>query len=288
LAAARAIDRGKEPVRAVRRASRSIATARPTAVNLSSAVERSLAGLDRLLQEGREGEAIVEGLATLGSDLLEADLEASRRMARHGVSLLPEGKPVLTHCNTGGLATGGLGTALAVIRYGAALGMVPEVYVDETRPLLQGGRLTIWELRRGRVPARLLCDGAAAWAMQTEGIGAVLVGADRIARNGDTANKIGTFPLAIAAQRFGIPFYVVAPWTSFDPDLPDGSSIRIEERAPAEVVRASGWAVAGEVPTFNPAFDLTPAGLVTAWITDRGVLHPPFTREDPETGGSGP
>jgi methylthioribose-1-phosphate isomerase len=197
-------------------------------------------------------------------------------MAEHGIKLIPQGRPVLTHCNTGGLATAGLGTALAVIQLAAARGRIPEVLVDETRPLLQGGRLTLWELKRASIPARLLCDGAAAWALRSLNVGCVLVGADRVARNGDTANKVGTLGLALASEASGVPFYVVAPRSSFDPHIPDGGGIPVEERPAREVLRASGWRQIEEADAFNPAFDVTPAQAITAWITDVGVERPPF------------
>ncbi len=284
LAAAAALRRGKDPGRAARRAGPRIAAARPTAVNLSLGVRLALERLGAAEAEGLAGEALVESLKGTGDMMLEADLAASRAMARNGAPLIPEGRPVLTHCNTGGLATGGLGTALAVILAAAAEGRVPEVLVDETRPLMQGGRLTLWELKRAGIPSRLICDGAAAHALRHLGAGCVLVGADRVAANGDTANKVGTYGLALAARSAETPFYVVAPWTSFDPSVPDGGAIPIEERGEEEILRASGWTAGDGARAYNPAFDVTPAGLITAWITDRGVLRPPF-RVGPEAMG---
>lgn len=276
LAAARACRDGRDPRSAVKAAASKIAGARPTAVNLAYGVDRALAEVKRHFEKGGRGDDLPRTLSDVGDKLLAEDLESSRRMAQYGAELIHEGSTVLTHCNTGGLATGGLGTALAVIRLAAARGTIHEVLVDETRPLLQGGRLTLWELNRYQIPARLLCDGAAAWAMRRLSVAGVLVGADRVAKNGDTANKVGTLGLALAAKASAIPFYVVAPRTSFDPETPDGASIEIEERDPSEVLSASGWKKSCGACAFNPAFDVTPADLITAWITDRGVERPPF------------
>jgi methylthioribose-1-phosphate isomerase len=276
LAARRAHEGGRDPVSACEREAVRLAGARPTAVNLRLGVARAMEALRGACRGDLPPRALLARVEAAGTLLLEEDLEASRRMGSHGLPCVPPGQPVLTHCNTGGLATGGLGTALAVARLAASTGRIPEILVGETRPLLQGGRLTLWELRRFGIPARLLCDGAAAWAMARLGVGCVLVGADRVAENGDTANKVGTYSLALAARAHGIPLYVVAPRTSFDPATADGSGIRVEERGPAEVARASGWSDREGVTAFNPAFDVTPAGLIEAWITDRGVERPPF------------
>ena len=267
LAAHRAIDAGRDPGRAVRGAAKRVASARPTAVNLRGGVDAAM----RLVAEGP-----CDHLERAGDILLEEDLAASRAMARHGLELIPVGKRVLTHCNTGGLATGGLGTALAVIRLAAVRGRLSEVLVDETRPLLQGSRLTLWELRRDGIPARVLPDGAAAWALRRLDVGCVMVGADRIAGNGDSANKIGTYGLALAAAAHGIPFYIVAPTTTFDPSILDGEAIPIEERSSDEVVKAGGWGRSDRAQAFNPAFDVTPARLIAGWVTERGVEKPPF------------
>lgn len=273
-AAGLSIGDGTKGMTSLRRAALRIRAARPTAVNLHLGVDRAMAAAEDV-RDGGTG-AWAARVRAVGDRLLAEDLESSRAMARHGAPLVPVGRPVLTHCNTGGLATGGLGTALAVARAAFELGTIPEVLADETRPLLQGGRLTLWELRRWGVPCRVIPDGAAAWAMARLNVGCVLVGADRIARNGDTANKIGTYQLALAARAHGIPLYVVAPETSFDRGCPDGASIDIEERDAAEVTRASGWTPAAGARAFNPAFDVTPASLIAAWISDRGVLSPPF------------
>jgi methylthioribose-1-phosphate isomerase len=195
-------------------------------------------------------------------------------IARHGATLLPAQARVVTHCNAGALATGGMGTALGVVYEAVRQGKAVHVFADETRPLLQGARLTAWELRREGVPVTLLCDNAAASLLSRGGIHCCIVGADRIARNGDTANKVGTLGLALAAQRFGVPFYVAAPSTTFDLELATGAEIPIEERAGSEVVRAADTAAGVQV--FNPAFDVTPAELVTAIVHEHGVVRPPY------------
>jgi methylthioribose-1-phosphate isomerase len=266
-----------DPVPAIRRSARRIATCRPTAVNLSMGVDRALKVLSRWRPEPGVGTNLVEVFRQVGERMLEEDLEASRRMAVHGAPLVPAGQAVVTHCNTGGLATGGLGTALAVVRAAHAAQGIREVLVDETRPLLQGGRLTLWELARWGVPARLMCDGASGWALRRLGVGCVVVGADRIAVNGDTANKVGTLNLAMAAHSLGVPFYVVAPSSSFDSTLASGEGIEIEERSAGEVLAASGWRNDAAVRAFNPAFDVTPAAWITAWVTEKGVQSPPFS-----------
>jgi len=259
----------------IRDSSQRIADCRPTAVNLAWGVARALARLDGWAARGT-GPELVELLRGVGEEMLAEDLDASRRMAEHGAPLLPAGKAVITHCNTGGLATGGLGTALAVVRAAHARQGIREVLVDETRPLLQGGRLTLWELGKAGIPARLICDGASGWAMRRLDVGCAVVGADRIAVNGDTANKIGTLNLALAARALGVPFYVVAPTSSFDSSLPTGEGISIEERDGGEVLRASGWLEKDGRRAFNPAFDVTPAAWINGWVTERGVLQPPF------------
>jgi len=255
-----------------REAADHLRAARPTAVNLFWAIDR-MAGV----LEGGESRDLVERLLAEADAILEEDLAMSRRMGEHGRALLPRSPRVLTHCNTGGLATGGLGTALAVVYAAAAAGGSPEVLADETRPLLQGARLTAWELVRAGIPVTVLADGAAAWALRTQAVDAVLIGADRIAANGDTANKIGSYAVALAAREARVPFYVVAPTSTIDPDTPSGAAIRIEERGGAEVTAFGGRQTApAGVRTFNPAFDVTPASLITAIITDQGVYRSPF------------
>jgi methylthioribose-1-phosphate isomerase len=226
---------------------------RPTAVNLAWALDRCLGAPDAL-----------EAARRLHREQDEAD----RRLAELGAELFGESTRALTHCNTGALATGGYGTACGVLRAAWERGRLAEVWVDETRPLLQGARLTAWELRKAGIPHRVVADAAAGSLMARGLVDRVVVGADRIAANGDVANKVGTYPLAVLADRHGVPFYVAAPVSTIDPGTPDGASIPIEERDPGEVV-AHGEA-------FNPAFDVTPAELVTAIVTEAGVLHPPY------------
>ena len=192
-----------------------------------------------------------------------------RRIGENGAPLIPDGARILTHCNTGALATGGIGTACGVLRVAWERGRLAEVWVDETRPLLQGARLTAWELRQAGIPHRVVADSAAGSLMAQGRVDRVIVGADRIAANGDVANKVGTYPLAVLADRHAVPFYVAVPLSTIDPAAPDGAAIPIEERDPAEVVAAGD--------AFNPAFDVTPAELVTAIVTEAGVLEPPYS-----------
>jgi len=244
-------------------AARRIRAARPTAVNLAWAVDRVLAASGRELDEARA--------------IHEEQRAVDRAIGLHGAALLPERAVVLTHCNTGPLATGGGGTALGVIVAAHAAGKQVHVFVDETRPLLQGARLTTYELQDAGVPATLIVDGAAAATMRLKGVDAVIVGADRIARNGDTANKIGTYAAAIAAAHHGIPFYVAAPRSTIDFSLADGSGIAIEERSPDEV-RGFGGATASPAgfAAFNPAFDVTPGELIAGIVTEYGVARAPY------------
>ncbi len=262
---------------AVEAALRRLAATRPTAVNLHWALARMEDRYRQLRSAGAGPDQVAAALEAEARAIQEEDLAMCLRMAEHGAALLPEGAQVLTHCNTGALATGGHGTALGVIRTAWRQGRLRHVWVDETRPVLQGARLTAWELQKEGIPHTLIVDGAAAAVMAAGRVDAVLVGADRIAANGDTANKIGTRMLAVLARHHGIPFYVVAPWSTVDPSLPSGDGIPIEERNPEEVTGFGGvrWAPAG-TPVFNPAFDVTPASLITAIVTDRGILRPPY------------
>lgn len=239
-----------------------VRNARPTAVNLMWAVDRVLAAPDMLAE---------------AQSIHDEQRAVDERIARAGAQLVPDGAKVLTHCNTGPIATAGGGTALGVIMQAHREGKRPHVFVDETRPLLQGARLTYYELASAGVDATLLVDSAAAIAMQRKAIDAVIVGADRIARNGDTANKIGTYGLAIAAAHHRIPFYVAAPRSTFDFSLESGAQIPIEERPAEEVASFAGVRTAQEgAHAYNPAFDVTPGHLVTAFITEYGVLRPPY------------
>ncbi len=206
----------------------------------------------------------------------EEDREACRRIAELGRAELGSARRILTHCNTGRLATAGIGTALGIVYAKAEAGEPVEVISTETRPLLQGARLTAWELREAGIPVTLIPDAAAGAAIAGGRAEAIVVGCDRVALNGDTANKIGTRALAVLAHSAGVPFYVAGPITSFDPGVPDGGAIAIEERPAEEVRRVGGAAVAPDVDVWNPAFDVTPAELITAFITNLGVLRPPF------------
>ncbi|MBK8725974.1 MAG: S-methyl-5-thioribose-1-phosphate isomerase [Holophagaceae bacterium] len=237
--------------------------ARPTAVNLMAALDRMKAVLD-------SGGGTTDLVAT-AEGIFEEDAALCEALAVHGVGLLAAGETVLTHCNSGGLATAGIGTALGVIRRGFEAGKVAHVFVDETRPLLQGARLTAWELKTLGIPFTLLTDSMAAILLREGRVSRVLVGADRIARNGDFANKVGTYGLAVQARHHGVPFHPVAPWTTVDLACANGAAIPIEARK-AEEVRGYGttlWAPDCEV--FNPSFDVTPSALVTSLVLDRGV-----------------
>ncbi len=260
---------------AVEAALERLSRTRPTAVNLFWALNRMRAALERTAGRGpAEAAAALEAEARA----MEAeDVEANRRMGRFGAELLPDPCTVLTHCNAGALATAGYGTALGVIRAAVEAGKRIHVFVDETRPFLQGARLTAWELRREGIPCTLITDNMAGYRMKLGGVDAVVVGADRITRNGDVANKIGTYTLSVLAREHGIPFYVVAPLSTVDFSLASVDAIPIEERDPAEVTCCGGRPVVPEgVAVWNPAFDVTPAANVTAIVTDRGVARPPF------------
>lgn len=251
-----------------------LANARPTAVNLRWAVERVYQSAE---QDSSDVEAVRRAVLNEAEAIRREDLEACRRIAEYGLELLGAG-PVITHCNTGGLATSGYGTALAPIYLAQERGRPVAVFVDETRPLLQGARLTAWELLRAGIEALLMPDSAAASVLARGEATAVIVGADRVAANGDVANKIGTLPLAIAAHEFGVPFYVAVPLSTVDLATPSGADIPIEERDPREVTEINGQRIApAGAEVFNPAFDITPHRFVTAIITDAGVVEPPFT-----------
>ncbi|MBX3470643.1 MAG: S-methyl-5-thioribose-1-phosphate isomerase [Planctomycetes bacterium] len=254
-----------------------LATSRPTAVNLFWALERMRRALGRLVDRGVAGDGafVARSLLAEARAIHEEDRATCRAIGRHGAALLGRGARVLTHCNAGGLATSDYGTALGCI-YAAVEGGNPVTVLScETRPLLQGARLTSWELERRGIPVTLISDGMSGFAMQRGRVDAVIVGADRIARNGDVANKIGTYGHAVLAREHGIPFYVAAPVSTFDLSLASGAEIPIEERAPDEVTTFGGQRVAPEgVDVWNPAFDVTPARLVTAIICERGVIQP--------------
>ena len=249
--------------------------ARPTAVNLAWAVDRQ-----RALLAAMAGRPVGEQRAELLAQArrIHAEDEAScREIGRHGAAMLPADATVLTHCNAGALATAGMGTALAVVYAAHEAGKTIRVLSDETRPLLQGARLTAWECRKMGVPVTVLCDNAAGWVLSQGKVDRVIVGADRIAANGDAANKIGTYPLAVLAREHGVPFWVAAPFSTIDLSLATGASIPIEQRAPEEVTSPRGMRIAPEgVGALNPAFDVTPHRLIAAIITDRGVAEPPY------------
>ncbi|CAI1021858.1 S-methyl-5-thioribose-1-phosphate isomerase [Serratia fonticola] len=250
---------------------KTLRASRPTAVNLMN-------NLDRMKQALAQPDW-VSTMAEEALRLVEEDRTLCDRIADNGAEWVKPGSRLLTHCNTGGLATAGVGTAIGVLLRAHQQGKIAQVWVDETRPLLQGGRLTAWELGELGIPYRLICDSMAASLMATGQVDAVWVGADRIAANGDVANKIGTYSLAVLAHYHRIPFYVAAPHTTHDPHCPDGAAIPIEQRAAEEVTGVSGsfgscqWAPLN-APTYNPAFDVTPAALISGWVLDSGVITP--------------
>jgi methylthioribose-1-phosphate isomerase len=245
---------------------------RPTAANLFWALDR----MEQAAADGDEAGRLCEKIAREAFDIHEEELEVEFTIGRNGAPYIHNGMRILTHCNAGGLATAGYGTALAVLYTAHEEGKRFHVYAGETRPLLQGARLTVWELTKHGIDVTLLCDNAAASLFADGGVDVVMVGADRIARNGDTANKIGTFGLAVLCEKFSKPLYVAAPWSTFDLTLDDGSAIPIEQRDPTEVTYRAGLeAVPAGATVYNPAFDVTPAGLITAIITERGVIERP-------------
>ncbi|MCK9996338.1 MAG: S-methyl-5-thioribose-1-phosphate isomerase [Candidatus Krumholzibacteria bacterium] len=257
---------------------RLLAATRPTAVNLFWALDRVGSLARRLVAQGGGPEQIGTAILMEARKVLEEDIAMCRALGRAGAELLPDVATVLTHCNAGGLATGGYGTAVGVVYGAKEAGKTIRVFADETRPLLQGARLTAWELADQGIDVTVICDSAAATVLRQGRIDAVITGADRIAANGDAANKIGTYPLAVLAARHAVPFYVAAPGSTFDPDTPTGEKIIIEERDPAEVHSWGQTRVTPETAAaWNPAFDVTPAELITAFITEHGVLKPPFS-----------
>ena len=255
-----------------------LAASRPTAVNLFWALQR----MDRTAREARGKRATSQIAADLLAEarrIHEEDRQICRAIGRHGAELLADGQGVLTHCNAGGLATADYGTALAVFFAAAESGKRLHVYADETRPLLQGARLTTWELQQRGIEVTLICDSMAAQVMREGRVQAVVTGADRIAANGDAANKIGTYGVALLAAAHGIPFYVAAPTSTFDLSLPSGDEIPIEQRDPREITHGFGRQTAPDgIDVYNPAFDVTPAKLIEALICEKGVIQP-VTRE---------
>jgi methylthioribose-1-phosphate isomerase len=248
---------------------------RPTAVNLAWALERvrhvAFAHREQQIDE------IQRSLLDEAQRILQEDREICRAIGRHGAELIADSANLITHCNTGALATGDFGTALGALFTAHAQGKKLHVYVDETRPLLQGARLNMWELMQEGIPCTLICDNAAAFVMQRQKIDLCIVGADRIARNGDTANKIGTYSLAVSAQKHGIPFYVAAPISTFDFKIASGLEIPIEERPPEEVSNSFGYRAAPlHAAVYNPAFDVTPHQFISGIVCEKGVMRPPF------------
>jgi len=257
---------------------RTLKATRPTAVNLAWAVER----MGRVLAENLQlaAPALYARMRDEALAIYREDLAANRALGRHGAELL-NGDPltILTHCNAGALATAGYGTALGVVRAAREAGKHVSVIADETRPFLQGSRLTAWELRKDRIPVTVIADNMAASVLRAGGVSCVIVGTDRTAANGDVANKIGTYPLAVMARRHGVPFFVAAPLSSIDLECGSGDDIPIEERNGLELTEFAGRQIAPRgVDTFNPAFDVTPAELVSAIITERGVARAPYRR----------
>ena len=265
-----------ELLRDIAQAKDYLATSRPTAVNLFWALKRmyecALSASDKPVSD------IIDALLLESEAILREDQEMGLAIGRHGLSLLRPGMGLLTHCNAGALATSGYGTSLAPMYLGHEQGYDFKVFADETRPLLQGSRLTAYELNKAGIDVTVICDNMAAAVMKQGKIDAVLVGCDRVAANGDAANKIGTMSVAILAKEFGIPFYVLGPTSTIDMSAETGAGIKIEERGPNEITMGFGKRTAPEgVPAYNPAFDVTDAKYITAIITEKGVLYPPYT-----------
>jgi methylthioribose-1-phosphate isomerase len=265
----RSFDRSFEKILAT------LGNTRPTAINLFWALER----MRRVYRSHRSAgvEAVKRALKQEAHEIYEADIAANRQLGRHGLSVIGDAKQIMTHCNAGALATAGYGTALGVLRALKESGKEFEVFVNETRPFLQGARLTAWELKKEKIPATLITDNMAGYLMQSGKVDAIVVGCDRVAANGDVANKIGTYTLAVLARRHSIPFYVAGPTSSIDIECPSGKQIPIEQRDPREVSHIFGKALAPKgMRVFNPAFDVTEQDLVSAIITEKGVIRPPY------------
>jgi methylthioribose-1-phosphate isomerase len=246
-------------------------------VNLFWAIDRMKRAFTARAQAGASAREIAAALEDEARRIHDEDVESCRTMGRHGAELVPDRARILTHCNAGALATAGYGTALGVIRAAAGQGRTVEVFADETRPFLQGARLTAWELVRDGIPTTVITDNMAGALMGQGLIDLVVVGADRIAANGDVANKIGTYTVAVLAREHGVPFYVAAPFSTVDLATPDGAHIPIEERAPREVTHLGSTRITPEGAAIrNPAFDVTPARYVTGIITERGLVRPPY------------
>lgn len=268
-----------------------LARTRPTAVDLFWAIERFKRRFDELARTAEKNGAgeiagIQAALVEEAQKVHQERREADEQIGRFGAELLPQSGRVMTQCNAGALATGGIGTALGVIRVAVDTGHRIEVLVPETRPYLQGARLTAWELHQDHIPLTLITDNMVGHFLKTGNVGAVVVGADRIARNGDTANKIGTYGIAVLAHEHGIPFYVAAPISTIDLSIPSGEQIPIEERSQEEVTHLAGVRISPEVRAAHPAFDVTPAKFIAAIITERGVARPPFEKSLREAAGA--
>jgi methylthioribose-1-phosphate isomerase len=259
-----------------------LARTRPTAVDLFWAIERFKKRFEELAAPAKDGAAGLAGLraslVTEAQELHQERREADERIGRFGAELLPRSGRVMTQCNAGALATGGIGTALGVIRMAIEAGQRIDVLVPETRPYLQGARLTAWELHQDQIPLTLITDNMVGHFLKTGGVSAVVVGADRIARNGDTANKIGTYGIAVLARENNVPFYVAAPISTLDLSIPSGEEIPIEERSEEEVTHLGGVRISPDVRAAHPAFDVTPARFITAIITERGVARAPYEK----------
>ena len=267
----------------LRQAKETLDSARPTAVNLSWATRRLLSLAEQIAADTSSGQdntgKLRDALLAEAEALADEDVEINRRMGFNGAAVVPDGANLLHHCNTGSLATVDFGTALGVIYACQEQGKQIHVWVDETRPRLQGARLTAWELMRAEVPMHLIADNAAGHLMRTGQVDVVVFGADRVAANGDVANKIGTYKIAVVARENGIPVYCVAPTSTVDLDLPDGDHIPIEERGDEEVVEIGARAIApANVPVYNPAFDITPHRYLTGIVTEEGICYPPFSQ----------
>ena len=264
-----------------------LAGTRPTAVNLFWAIERMKRVFNEAAEAGTDRPKLARRLIDEALAIYQEDIDSNKRMGRFGAELLPNSGTILTHCNAGALATAGYGTALGVIRAAIESGKRLRVLADETRPFLQGARLTAWELWKDDIDVRVISDNMAGSFMRQGLVDAVIVGADRIAANGDVANKIGTYPVAVLARQHDLPFYVAAPLSTLDLSIPDGSHIPIEQRDPAEVTHLGGVRVVPEgVSVFNPAFDVTPNEFVTAIITDAGVAQAPYQENLRKLGSS--
>ncbi|REL33031.1 S-methyl-5-thioribose-1-phosphate isomerase [Rhodohalobacter sp. SW132] len=266
-------------LKACRRVADSLNSARPTAVNLSWALNKLMDQVERGVRDGQNTDEIKKSVLADAVQIHDEDRELCRSIGEKGLQLFDQPKRVLTHCNTGGLATGQFGTALSCITHAHNAGNINQVWVDETRPLLQGARLTTWELRKAGVPHSLIVDSAAGFLMQRGEVDLVILGADRISRNGDTANKIGTYTLAVLAKENGIPFYVAAPYSTFDLSLASGDDIEIELRDEEEVTALNGHPISpGQTSAYNPAFDITPHRYISGIITERGIIYPDFEK----------